>query len=201
MSQSKLIAITGGIGTGKSLVTRYLRSKDYHVVDFDEISRTIYLKGKDAYKEVVSEFGREVLDCEGEVDRKRLANIVFADRSKLESLNDITHKHIFKEASQIVKNIRDKLVFLDIPLLYEVRDKIIRAGIEIDEVWLVYSERETQIKRVMSRDKITYGEAIRRVDAQIPTDKKLEFADKVICNTDEISKVYIQVDRLLEGYC
>lgn len=201
MSQSKVIAITGGIGTGKSLVTRYLRSKGYGVVDFDEISRGIYLKGKDAHREIVSEFGKEVLSSSGEVDRKKLADIVFSDTSKLESLNDITHKYIFKEARHMMEGAKGKVVFLDIPLLYEVRDKVVEAGIDIDEIWLVYSEREAQIERVMSRDKVSYGEAIRRIDSQVPTEKKLEFADKIICNTDKVSQVYEQVDRLLDSGC
>lgn len=199
MNQSKLIAITGGIGTGKSLVTSYLRQKGYSVIDFDEISRGIYLRGKEAFKEVVLEFGEDLLKADGEIDRKKLAEIVFSDRSRLDCLNSITHKHIFKEARHLIEGLEDELIFLDVPLLYEVREKISRSGIDIDEVWLVYSQRETQIRRVMDRDKVSQSEAIRRVDAQIPTDKKLEFADKIICNTDDVSSLYAQVDRLLDG--
>lgn len=199
MSQSKLIAITGGIGTGKSLVTTYLRKRGYEVIDFDEISRNIYLRGKEAYREILEAFGDNILNADAEVDRKSLADIVFSDRSKLECLNGITHKHIFKEAKERMESARGEIVFLDIPLLYEVRDKIVEAGIDMDEVWLVYSEREIQVKRVMDRDKITYDEAIKRVDAQIPTEKKIEFADKIICNIDEISEVYAQVDRLIDS--
>jgi dephospho-CoA kinase len=200
MKQSKIVGITGGIGTGKSLVSSYLLKKGYTVVDFDSISRKIYVKGKDSYGEVVSLFGSSILDENNEVDRSKLAAIVFEDNSKLKVLNEITHKYIFKEALDcIIKHLGEKTIFLDIPLLYEVREEIEQYGIQIDEVWFVYSDRELQIKRVMERDSIDYSAAVKRVDAQIPTDEKIKYADKVICNLGDKEDVYRQIDMLLES--
>lgn len=198
MKQNKLVGITGGIGTGKSLVSKYLLKKGYTVIDFDNISRNIYRRDKQAYSEILEKFGEEVLDSEGEVDRKKLAEIVFKDRKKLSTLNRITHRHIFEEAKELISLSSDKnILFLDIPLLYEVREEIEKSGIRIDEVWFVYSDRELQIERVMKRDGIDYQSAVKRVDAQIPTDEKIKYADKIICNLGNEEEVYSQIELFL----
>ncbi|OHW62486.1 dephospho-CoA kinase [Andreesenia angusta] len=198
MKQNKLVGITGGIGTGKSLVSKYLLKKGYTVIDFDNISRNIYRRDKQAYSEILEKFGEGVLDSEGEVDRKKLAEIVFKDRKKLSTLNRITHRHIFEEAKEFISLSSDKnILFLDIPLLYEVREEIEKSGIRIDEVWFVYSDRELQIERVMKRDGIDYQSAVKRVDAQIPTDEKIKYADKIICNLGNEEEVYSQIELFL----
>lgn len=198
MKQNKIVGITGGIGTGKSLVSKYLLKKGYTVIDFDNISRNIYRRDKQAYSEILEKFGEEVLDSEGEVDRKKLAEIVFKDRKKLSTLNRITHRHIFEEAKELISLSSDKkILFLDIPLLYEVREEIEKSGIQIDEVWFVYSDRELQIERVMKRDGIDYQSAVKRVDAQIPTDEKIKYADKIICNLGNEEEVYSQIELFL----
>lgn len=198
MKQNKIVGITGGIGTGKSLVSNYLLKRGYTVIDFDSISRNIYGRDKQAYSEILEKFGEGVLDSEGEVDRKKLAEIVFKDRKKLLTLNSITHRHIFEEAKELISLSSDKkILFLDIPLLYEVKEEIERSGIQIDEVWFVYSDRELQIERVMNRDGIDYQSAVKRVDAQIPTDEKIKYADKIICNLGNEQEVYSQIDLFL----
>lgn len=198
MKQNKIVGITGGIGTGKSLVSKYLLKKGYTVIDFDKISKGIYKAGKSAYFEIMDKFGEGVLDQGGEVDRKKLAEIVFKDGKKLSALNKITHRYIFEEAKELIAlNSDKKLVFLDIPLLYEVKDEIEKSGIKIEEVWFVYSDRELQIERVMKRDNIDYQSAVKRVDAQIPTDEKIKYADKIICNLGDEEEVYSQIELFL----
>lgn len=198
MRQSKVVGITGGIGTGKSLVSKYILMSGYTVIDFDDISKNIYIKGKKSYGEIVDIFGETVLDRCGEVDRSKLATIVFGDKEKLSILNKITHKYIFEEAKEEMEHHSgEKIIFLDIPLLYEVKEEIERSGIHIDEVWFVYSDRELQIERVMKRDSLDYSSAVKRVDAQIPTDEKIKYADKIICNLGNKEDVYSQIDALI----
>lgn len=200
MKQSRLIGITGGIGSGKSLVSSYLISKGYTVVDFDKISRKVYLKGKKAYYDIIEVFGRELLDGSGEIDRKKLGNLVFGDKEKLSVLNDITHGAIISEAKMIVEGLDDDAIFLDIPLLFEAISYLKKYEIELDEVWLVYSDREAQISRIVKRDGISEADAIKRIDSQMKVEEKLKLADRVIFNTKDLAFVYRQVDELLGSF-
>ncbi len=193
----RLIGITGNIGTGKSSVSNYVNSRGFMVVDFDEISRGIYIKGKAAYYDILEVFGNEVLNSCGEIDRKKLGTIVFADSEMLEKLNRITHDAIYSEAIEIIEASDEEIMFLDIPLLYETEELQQKYGIIFDEIWLVYCDRETQIDRIMKRDNISHEESMRRIDSQMSMEEKLKYENKVIFNDRELDYAYRQVDSLL----
>lgn len=196
----KLIGITGGIGTGKSTATRYLKEKGYKVVDFDKISRYIYLKKERAYINIIDEFGNDILDKNGEIDRKKLANIVFSDSEKLKSLEKIVHKEIYRRAKDIINSSSDEeIIFLDIPLLFETEEYLERYNMRLEEIWLIYADREKQIERVIKRDSISREAAIKRIDAQMDIDQKVYKSDKIIYNHRGKDQLYNEIDKALSS--
>lgn len=195
---NKIIAITGGIATGKSTVTNILKSKGYKVIDADIIARDLMRKGKSVYNNTLDYFGEDILRKDGEIDRKILGGKVFADPLLLNKLNNLTHPNIFQEIKRIIKDSSEKIIFLDIPLFFEVQEAIIKSAIKVDQIWLIYADRDTQILRLMDRDSFTKEEAIKRIDSQIPIDFKKEKAHRVIYNLDSVEELKEKINILLK---
>ena len=156
----QVIGITGGIGTGKSTVSNILREDGFKVIDADKISKELMKKGNVSYKKVLNYFGNEILDQSGHIDRGTLGSIVFNNSRLLKKLNNLTHPNIFMEIKKQVRNSNEKIIFVEIPLLFEEYDKIIEAGIEFDKICLVFADEKTQINRIMERNNLTKDEAI-----------------------------------------
>lgn len=199
MIQSKIIVITGGIGSGKSTLTKYLKQKGYSVIDFDEISKNIYKKNSATYKKVISVFGNEILNKEKLIDRKKLANKVFSDSKLLKKLNCITHNSIYMKAAEEINKLKKKrnLIFLDIPLFFETKKYISKYNINIEEIWLIYVDLETQIKRVCKRDNLQRVEALKRISSQMDINDKISKADRIIDNTKYPGLMLKTIDRIL----
>lgn len=196
----RVIGLTGGIATGKSTVSSILKEKDLVVIDADEIARRIMRPGKEAYKDIVDYYGREILRKNGTIDRKKLGNIVFNNSDLLEKLNEITHPRIFREIYKDLKKYiksGEKLIFIDIPLLFEEYDKILEYKIDFDEIWLVYLDRKTQISRLMKRDNISREDAINKIDLQLDIEYKLEKSDRIIYNNKDINYLKENIEKLL----
>jgi len=189
-----LIGLTGGIATGKSTVCKILKDLGVEIIDADQIAHNV-LKNKEVVKNIKKEFGFHILDDNGEIDRKKLGQVVFNDQKKLKKLESFTHPKIF----EIIKNrlevldTDNKLVVLDAPLLFEVAlDK------EVDETWVIYADKKTQIKRIVKRDNLTKKEAEKRIDTQMPLNKKIEKADVVIDNEGSIKSLREKIKKLVE---
>lgn len=196
--KKKIIGITGGIATGKSTFSDILKEMNYRIIDADKIAKDSMKKGGKSYNKTVSYFGNRILQEDGQVDRKALGNLVFNNPKLLKALNEITHPDIFQEIkNQIEESSRD-LIFLDIPLLFEEYDRILEYGIDVHEIWLVYTDRNTQIDRLMERDSLSKAEAIRRIDSQLSIDIKRDRADRVILNLESIDKFKAEIDLLLK---
>jgi len=192
----KIIGLTGGIASGKSLVARILESLGAVVVDADLLAREVVEPGKPAYLSIREVFGDGVLLSDGSLDRKRLGGIVFADVAARRVLEGITHPAIAELAADRFEKERRKgtrVVFYVVPLLVE-------AGLTsmVDEIWVVTVDRETQLRRLMERDGIGREEAALRVDAQMPLKEKLAYADVVIDNSGAPEETEIKVGRLWE---
>ncbi len=200
MIQNKtiLIGITGGIGTGKSTVTKFIKEKGYAVLDADKIAREVVEKDMPAYKMLVEEFGSKVLREDGSLDRKMLGNIIFNDNKKRTKLNNIVHSHIFIRMKRLVDemSVKYNIVFLDIPLLFEEYDKLKEHGILFDEIWLVYANHQTQIQRITKRDNISEESAIARINSQIDIEKKTKMASEILDNSRTIEELEKQIDKL-----
>ncbi|SHE43495.1 dephospho-CoA kinase [Caloramator proteoclasticus] len=191
----KIIGLTGGIASGKSTVSNYLILKGLDVIDADLISREIYQVGEKAYRIVVDEFGKDILNEDLTINRKKLAQIVFSNNDQLKKLNEITHPIIFEKIKKRVYEINKmnkRVCIIDAALLFESNWYNI-----CDIKWLVYVDKITQIKRLIERDKISEEDAVKRINAQMPIVEKIKLADFIINNSGDLRYTYEQVDILL----
>ena len=195
MNQNKIIGLTGSIATGKSQVSNYLKDKGIKVVDADLIARDVanYKSVKNKIKKV---FGDD-LYINDQLDRKKLAEIIFANKIHRQKLNDIMHPEIYKEINKKIRGKED-LVFVDIPLLFENEDVNKKYGLEFDEIWLVYVDRETQIKRLMDRDDISREYAEEKINSQISVEEKRKKAGVIIDNSGTLEETFAQVEENLK---
>lgn len=188
----KIIGVTGGIGSGKSTVATILKNLGAFVIDADKIAKTVTIKGQPALDELVEFFGKGILKEDGELDRAKLSVIVFSDKNKLKKLNEITHKHVITKIIQelnrlkeeLKKNNNDGIIVLDVPI--PVKHGFLDI---VEEVWVVISDKETRIKRVMKRNNISYSQVLRRIEAQKNEDEYLQIASKVIDNSGTLEEL------------
>jgi dephospho-CoA kinase len=188
------IGITGGIASGKSLISNMIRKRGYVVIDADEIAKQIVMKGNIAYSQIVKEFGQEILDDNCEIDRKLLGKKIFGNKCLRIKLNNITHPIIEKVMMDKVKEIEKYkgIVFLDIPLLFEVgHDKL------VDKIIVVTVSDEIQLQRLMDRDKIDISFAKQKVSSQMSLQNKKMLADYVIDNSGSVEMTEKQLDNVL----
>ncbi|MGD9055072.1 MAG: dephospho-CoA kinase [Desulfobacterales bacterium] len=181
----QLIGLTGGIATGKSTVSAMLKKAGAIIIDADRIARDVIKKGLPAYREIVAQFGTEVLLPDGEINRNMLSDIIFNDHQKKQLLNSIVHPYVNEEVNrqiiQIQKTHPNAVIVLDIPLLIE-------AGMhdDLSEIIVVYTPQDIQIQRLMQRDRISEADALARVQSQMSIEEKKQQATLVIDNSGTI---------------
>ena len=187
-----IIGLTGGIATGKSTVAKFLKELKITVIDSDKIAHKI-LTYRDTIDEIRREFGEIVIDKDGSINRKKLGEIVFDDLNKLKKLESITHHKIFEVINKRIKQNRDdKIIVLDAPLLFETE-----LDNEVDETWVVYTDKETQIKRLKKRDDLDRKDALKRIKAQMPLKEKIKKADIIIDNTGTKEELKQKIEKLI----
>lgn len=193
-NMAKVIGLTGSIGTGKSSISDYCRQRGIIVVDADEVVRQLYLT-EEFCREMVLQFGREILDREGKIDRKRLADRVFKNETLREKLNRLIHPIVREKFLEAKERYREEeLLFFDIPLLFETGMDIL-----VDIKVVVTADEEKTIERIVSRDGRTRGEAERILSSQLSQYDKISKADYVIENNGSLQELYQKVDELIEG--
>lgn len=185
---SMIIGLTGSFGSGKTTVARMFAKLGAYVVDADKIYHSLIRPGKSCYKKIVRRFGEDTLDGFGSIDRKKLSQIVFKDKSKLKLLNNITHPEIVKEIKGIVRSKKGRIVIIDAPLLIE-------SGFykEVDKIILVANKKEKQAERIKKERGLSAKDTLERIKAQAPFKKKLVFADFIIDNSGSKTKTLTQV--------
>lgn len=197
----KIIGLTGGIGTGKSTVSKIIMDKGFPVIDADLIAREVVEIGESAYLKIIEAFGENILSSDHTIDRKKLGDIVFHDIDSRSKLNRIVHPQIYIKIKEKIfyysKN--NDIIFLDIPLLIEGLENLRKSGIVFDEIWVVYADRETQLRRIIERDSTDYESATSRIDSQLPMEEKLKHADVIISNTGSLEELTSNVVRALES--
>ena len=192
----KIIGITGGIASGKSTVTNFLRQKGFEVVDADALVHQLQKPGGRLYQILVEHFGEKVLLEDGGLDRPLLASLIFSNSEEREWSKE-TQGQIIREE---LGSLRDKfseteeLFFMDIPLLFE-QD----YASWFDETWLVYVSRDTQLDRLMNRDQLSKESAETRLASQWPLEEKKKFATYILDNNGSREQLLSQVVTLLEG--
>lgn len=195
----QVIGITGGIATGKSTVLNIIRNKGYIVIDADKIAKNLMKKDEINYKNIVGYFGEGILGEDGEIDRKILGSRVFSNPKLLKILNNLTHPNIFMQIKdEIKKHCKNNKIFVDIPLLFEEYDNVLRHDIKLNEIWLISTDKDTQLKRLMERNHFTKEEAMDRIEAQMPLCVKEKRSDKIICNSRTIDDLKKEIEHLLE---
>lgn len=192
----RLIGLTGGIGTGKSVVARMFREEKIPVVDADRISREITAPGMPAHDEIVRLFGTGILLPDGRIDRKKLGGIVFSDPERRTVLESVTHPYIsegIRKAAAALSSAGHGIVIVEAALIHEKG----RQGI-FDAVIGVRCERTVQIDRIMDRDGISREEARRIVSSQMDPEEKARASDFVIDNSGDLAETRAQVRDLAE---
>lgn len=192
---ARLIGLTGGIACGKSTVSEILKERGAIIIDADLITKKINNE-KSTINEIVRVFGNKVLDEFGFINTKVLGDMVFSDMKAKKQLENITHKKILKEINNLIKNYEEttNTVILDAPLLYECK---LDKTIAFDEIWVVYTPLDIQMKRLMKRNKLTRLQAINRINSQMALSIKRSLADKVIDNSKDKKDLYEIIDNLL----
>ena len=189
------VGLTGGIATGKSTVVRMLVKRGARVIDHDGLVHTLQEPGQLVWKGIIEAFGRDILDADERIDRKRLGALVFDNEMRRKTLEGIVHPAVLEEAQrqryEIGRQDEHAIVLSDIPLLLEVGMQDL-----FDLILLVYAPPEVQILRVMKRNKMTREEAVARLRAQMPIDEKLKVADLVIRNDGTMRELEKRVDEI-----
>lgn len=186
-----MLGITGRSGTGKTTALKYMRGKGVDIIDGDEISHRLYAAGTQVVDRIVKCFGKRVLNSDGSVNRALLADIVFSDPEKLESLNAITHKYILSEIEKEIAQSKASLVAVE-------GSALIESGFwQRCDIRLAFVS-DSSAARIVMRDKITEYEAKKRLEAQKDDDYYTKTADRVIVNNGSIKHLHSEVDAFLK---
>jgi dephospho-CoA kinase len=190
-----LLGVTGGIASGKTVVAKMLEGLGAPLIDFDVLARQVAEPGKPAFTQIVDYFGKEVLQGDGTLDRKKLSKIVFQDTEKRNQLEGFTHPPIYEAFLKRVRAITEKdpeaIIQAVVPLLIEKNLQSI-----FDKVLVVYVPEEQQIERLVERDGISRKEAAHMLKAQLPINEKLAYADFVVNNEGSMEETKRQVEEV-----
>jgi dephospho-CoA kinase len=189
----KRIAIVGGIGSGKSTVCHFLETEGFPVFDADDVAREIVNVGQPAFLALVDAFGVVILDTDGSLNRRALADIVFSDETARERLNRITHKRIIKKLQDKLTYSKSSVVFVALPLFEDEH----RRQLQLDEVWLVQTNKSIIEDRLQQSRQMTLGDVNARMEAQKAISFALRNCDVEIDNNGSVSELQSTVRSLI----
>ncbi len=192
------VGLTGSIATGKSFVSKVLAELGCHLIDADETAREVVAPGAPALRQVAQEFGSEILNDDGTLDRAKLGAVVFADPARLQVLNAILHPYIIAKQDERLREWEaadpDAIAVVDAALMIE------SGGYKrFDKLIVVHCDEDVQLQRLMARNNLSREEAFRRIVAQMPQDEKKKFADYLIDTTDGFEPARLQVTAVYES--
>ncbi|MCM8789500.1 MAG: dephospho-CoA kinase [Candidatus Omnitrophica bacterium] len=190
-----VLGITGSFGTGKSTVARMFKLLGAKVIDADRIAREAIKRDTGGYKKICALFGKEILRKNKEIDRMRLAEIVFKDIKSLRKLNSIVHPVVKQKILTQINKEKEGIIVLDAPLLIEANLKSI-----VDRLIVVTAKRATQIGRIQRKSDLDKASIIRRIRSQLPLKEKEELADFIIDNNSTLEKTREQVRRIYREF-
>lgn len=193
-----IVGLTGGIASGKSTISSYYQSLNIPIIDADIESRLAVEKGEPAYLKIASHFGKGVLHSDGTLNRQKLGEIIFSNEEERRVLNSIVHPDVRRRMDEKQKKAveaGEKVVILDIPLLFENK-----LNHTVDRTILVYVDQDTQITRLMKRNDLSYEQALKRINAQMPLQEKLALADEVINNNGSMEESIQQANRIFKKW-
>lgn len=187
-----ILGLTGSFGTGKTFVASIFKALGAKIIDADKIARKAIKKGSTTYKRIVDAFGDDILDEGRNINRRRLAGIVFDNKNNLNRLNEIVHPEVIREIKERIEGARSKdIVIIDAPLLIEAN----LANV-VDKLIVVKSSMSNQIDRCMSKFGISEEDILKRINSQIPLERKARMADFVIDNDGTKAETKKQVRKI-----
>lgn len=192
----KIIGITGSSGSGKSTVCEILNEKyNVKIIDADKIAKELLTSGTEYYNDVISKFGREITDDVGEIDRKKLADLIYNDDKKREMLNNSTFYYVVKEIKLRAKEANNVDIIIDAPLLFESKlDDICNFTIG------VIAKESVQIERIIKRDSISKEQACKRLKAQQTNNFYMSKCTEIIENNNEYIETEKQIEEIAKKY-
>ena len=189
-----VIGLTGGIGSGKSEVSRKLKDLGAEVIDADLVGHEAYLPHTPAWEEVVATFGQEVLQPTGEVDRRKLGGIVFSDPKALTQLNAIMHPKMYEMLQERVDVLRSQgteVAVIEAAILIEANWTPL-----VDEVWVTEANEDVVVERVGKRNNLPPEEILRRIRSQMSPEERTKHATSTITNNKSLEELHLQVEQL-----
>ena len=196
-NNQRRIGLTGGIASGKSTITDYVRThKKIPILDADNLSRELIKPNTLGYKKILDYFGNQIIDkysSEKEINRKLLKKIIFEGEKDREWIQKLLHPLIKKKMiEECIQYKNDKILLLVVPLLFEAKFEDICT-----EIWLVKCTKEHQIKRLVKRDKISEKEALKIINLQLNFEEKLKFSDVILDNSDDQNQWVKKIKELI----
>ena len=193
------IAVTGGIGSGKTAVTDYLESKGYPVIDADRISRAMTASGGKAIPEIRRLFGDEFIKKDGSMDRDKMRSLVYNDEIAMKKLEECTTKVVIRDIDELLGKLEaenEPVVFIAAPLLFEQGG----SSDDYDAVWLVVADEEIKINRIFLRDSLDKDSVSAIMERQLSDGEKTKLSTDILENNDSLESLYDRVDDLLLRY-
>ena len=195
----RVIGLTGGIGSGKSTVSLFLAELGAVVIDADKVGHEAFKPGTESWKEIIAAFGREVLTPGGEIDRRKLGEMVFGKPELLSRLNRVMHPRVYDMVKAQLEEYRQrgvKAVVLEAPLLVEVNTKGTSLIELVDEVWVTVASEATVVRRLEGRSDLSREQALARIKSQLSSKERIKRADVVINNDGDLDDLKSRVGRL-----
>lgn len=194
--EKKIIGLTGPVAAGKDAVAKILAKLGAFVIDADKLAHTLYSPKSKVYQSLVKTFGKKMLAPSGKISRKKLGEIVFADKAALTKLNRIVHPALKREIIKIVEKLIAEsckpFIIINAAVLKEI-------GLipHVDEVWVVLASREKRLKRLIKKG-LSKEKALKRINSQAPQKDYLKMADVVIRNEGTLKQLYAQIQTQLK---
>ncbi|MDJ0582648.1 dephospho-CoA kinase [Crocosphaera sp.] len=189
----RIIGLTGGISTGKTTVSHYLSTVCHiRVLDADNYAKEAVEKNSPILQKIQQRYGAEICFTNGELNRKKLGNIIFNDAREKIWLESQIHPYVRQKFKQEISQDKGRILVLDIPLLFE--SKLTHL---VTEIWVVSCYYKQQLQRLMSRNDLTEQEAISRIKSQLPLEEKIQKADVVLDNYSTLEALYQQIEDAL----
>ncbi len=190
-----VVGLTGGIGSGKTTVANLFSRQGIEIIDADEISRTLVKTGSPVLEAIIKHFGSSITDAEGNLDRKQLRELVFADNAEKEWLENLLHPLVRQEIQRQVAASSSQYVIIVVPLLLESENYS-----DVDRILVIDVTEDVQLERIKKRDGSSETLARSIMDAQMKRERRLESADDVISNNSGIDSLEKQVKNLHNQY-
>jgi dephospho-CoA kinase len=193
MNAKRSIGLTGGISTGKSTVSDYIANKyQIPVLDADLYAREAVNPGSSILDNLVKRYGKKILLEDRSLNRQALGAIIFNDADEKKWVEQQIHPFVRDRFIEEMQKLNDEIVVLAIPLLFEANLVDL-----VNEIWVVYCDKNQQIERLSKRDRLNQQQARIRIDSQLPIEQKIAAADVILDNSSSLEALYQQIDRAI----